>query len=60
MDEMQLVQEAMSNWESPEKVEEIRTREVYIGSTEDRAFLSRIQLRDVDRPVYIEVRLLNQ
>jgi|AP45_3_1055517.scaffolds.fasta_scaffold362759_1 hypothetical protein len=60
MDEMELVQEAVSNWESLEEVEEIRTHEIYIGSTEDRAFLSRIQLRDVDRPVYIEVRLLNQ
>ena len=58
--EMELVQEAVANWESMDDVEEIGTREVYIGDTEERAFLSRIVFRDMERPVYIEIRLLKQ
>lgn len=58
--EMQLVQEAVANWESMDDVEEIGTREIFIGITEERAFLSRIMFRDMERPVYIEVRLLRE
>ena len=58
--EMELVQEAVANWESLEDVEKIGTRELYVGDTEGRAFLSRIQLRDMDRPIYIEVRLFGE
>ncbi|MDA0988055.1 MAG: hypothetical protein O2783_02740 [Chloroflexi bacterium] len=58
--EMELVQEAVANWESMDDVEEIGTREIFIGITEERAFLSRITFRDVEKPVYIEVRLLRE
>jgi len=58
--EMVLVQEAVVNWESMDGVEEIGTREVYIGNTEERAFLSRILFQDMEKPVYIEVRLLRE
>ena len=58
--EMELVQEAVMNWESMDGVEEIGTREVYIGNTEERAFLSRILFQDMEKPVYIEVRLLKE
>ena len=58
--EMELVQEAVMNWESMDDVEEIGTREVYVGNTEERAFLSRIMFRDMEKPVYIEVRLLKE
>ena len=58
--EMELVQEAVVNWESMDDVEEIGTREVYVGNTEERAFLSRIMFRDMEKPVYIEVRLLKE
>ena len=58
--EMQLVKEAVENWGSMDDVEEIGTREIYIGVTEERAFLSRIMFRDMERPVYIEVRLLKE
>jgi hypothetical protein len=58
--EMQLVQEAVENWGSMDDVEEIGTREIFIGITEERAFLSRIMFRDVERSIYIEVRLLRE
>ena len=58
--EMELVQEAVMNWESMDDVEEIGTREIYVGNTEERAFLSRIMFRDMEKPVYIEVRLLRE
>ena len=58
--EMELVQEAVENWESLDAVEEIGIREVYIGDTEERAFLSRIRFRDRERPVFIEVRFLKE
>jgi len=58
--EIQLVQEAVENWESMDEGEEIGTREIFIGITEERAFLSRIMFRDMERPVYIEVRLLRE
>ena len=58
--EMELVQEAVANWVSMDDVEEIGTREIYVGNTEERAFLSRIMFRDMEKPVYIEVRLLRE
>ena len=56
MDELDLMQEAVSNWESLQEVAEVETCEVYRGAEGKRAYLSRILLRDREAPIYIEMR----
>ena len=45
MDELDLMQEAVSNWESLQEVAEVETCEVYRGAEGKRAYLSRILAR---------------
>ncbi len=56
MDELDLIQEAVSNWESLDEVAEVETCEVYTNTEGKRSYLSRILLRDREAPLYIEVR----
>ena len=59
VDELDLVQETVSNWESLDEVAEVETREVFAGVDGKHAFLSRIHLRGRETPVYIEMRALS-
>ena len=56
MDELDLIQEAVSNWESLDEGAEVETCEIYTSTEGKRAYLSRILLRDREAPLYIEVR----
>ena len=58
MDELELIQEAVSNWESLQEVTEVETCEVSPGNRGKRAYLSHIVLHDRENPVYIEVRAI--
>ena len=58
MDELDLIQEAVSNWESLQEVAEVETCEVSPGTQGKRAYLSRILLKDRENPVFIEVRAI--
>ena len=60
MDELDLIQEAVSNWESLYEIEEVETCEILPGALEERSFLSRILLREREEPIYIEMRVLKE
>ena len=60
MDELDLIQEAVSNWESLQEVAEIETCEVSTDDLEERLFLARIMPRDRKSPIYIEMRALQE
>ena len=59
MDELDLVQEAVSNWESLDEVAEVETCEAFADAYGKHAYLSRVQLRGRETPVYIEMRALS-
>ena len=58
MDELELVQEAVSNWESLDDVDGIEVTMLQ-DDMGNEAYVSRILLRGRPLPVYLEFRVLN-
>ncbi|MDE2861147.1 MAG: hypothetical protein OYI31_00165 [Chloroflexota bacterium] len=59
MDELDLIQEAVVNWESLDEVAEVETWELCAGAEEERIYLSRILPQGGERAVYIEMRAVS-
>ncbi len=59
MDEFDLIQEAVANWESLDEVEEVETWELCAGEEGERVFLARILPQDRETAVYIEMRAVS-
>ena len=60
MDELDLIQEAVSNWESLYEIEGVETCDILSSALEERSFLLRILLREREEPIYIEMRVLKE
>ena len=60
MDEFDLIQEAVSNWESLYEIEVVDTCELPSPDAEGRLFLARIMPRGEETPLYIEMRTLGR
>ena len=58
MDELELVQEAVSNWESLDDVDGVEVTLLQDDSLGD-TYISRILLRGRTSPVYLELRVFN-
>ena len=59
MDEFDLIQEAVANWESLDEVEEVETWELCAGEQGERVFLARILPQDRESAIYIEMRAVS-
>ncbi len=59
MDEFDLIQEAVANWESLDEVAEVETWEFPVGEAGERVFLARILPQDRETAVYIEMRAVS-
>ena len=60
MDELDLIQEAVSNWESLYEVEEVETWELSSGTLGESTTVARILTRNREAPIYIEMRALHE
>lgn len=59
MDELDLIQEAVVNWESLDEVREAETWELCAGEEGERVFMARILPQDRETAVYIEMRAVS-
>lgn len=58
-DGFQLVQEAVSNWESLDGVTSVDVVEEWLGNTSERGFMAKVVLEDEPEPVYIQLTLVD-
>ncbi len=58
-DGFQLVQEAVSNWESLDGVAGVDVVEEWLGNTSERGFMAKVVLEDEPEPVYIQLTLVD-
>ena len=57
-DAFQLVQEAVSNWESLDGVAAVDVVEERLADAGERGFLARVAVFDQQEPMYIELRIM--
>ena len=58
-DGFQLVQEAVSNWESLDGVAGVDVAQEWLGNTSERGFMAKVVLEDEPEPVYILLTLVD-
>ena len=58
-DGFQLVQEAVSNWESLDGVAGVDVVQEWLGNTSERGFMVKVTLENEPEPVYIQVTLVD-
>ncbi len=59
MDELELVQEAVANWENLDEVESVEALKLPRRDGRGPTYMSRIALRGRELPVYLEMTILN-
>ncbi|MDE2836667.1 MAG: hypothetical protein OXL97_04065 [Chloroflexota bacterium] len=58
-DGFQLVQEAVSNWESLDGVAGVEVVQEWLGNTSELGFMAKVTLEDEPEPFYIQLTLVD-